>query len=70
MKNCPIPMRKKLRMQLEDMAKRNAEQQKTIRQLMTQITDLTAQIQTLVNTGMQGGASSNQHGTGSADDLP
>ena len=60
----------KLRMQLEDMAKTNAEQQKTIQQLMTQIADLTAQIQTLVNAGMQGGAVANQHGTGSADDLP
>ena len=46
----------RLKMQLEDMAKQNAEQQKTIQQLMAQITDLTVQIQNLVNSGMQGGA--------------
>ena len=50
----------RLKMQLEDMAKQNAEQQKNIQQLMAQITDLTVQIQNLVNSGMQGGAMPSQ----------
>ena len=60
---------RKLRMQLEDMAKQNAEQQKTIQQLMTQISDLTTQLQTFVNAGMQGGAASSQHDAGTTNAL-